>query len=146
MLLTFRTGKPAIRIFTSSSVCCAFSGLRVSTILVHTCLLIWFGCILYSQTFSIWKFYFLKIINISSHVLQFICFPGQNKPSSGVLMTTVSLATSWFLYCALCSLDTEFSAVLSKVCIATAKNKHLPFHCAFYLHLSVNRFAVGYVH
>ena len=90
-------------------------------------------------------------MNISSHVLQFVCFPGQNKPSSGVLMTTVSLATSCchiigfcIVLCVVLTLNSQ--AVLSKACIATAKNKRLPFHCTFYLHLSVNRFAVGYDH
>ena len=81
----------------------------------------------------------------------FFFYLGQNKASSGFLMTHVSLATSCchiigfcIALCVVSALNSQ--AILSKACIFTAKNKCSPFQYTFYLHLSVNRFAVVHDH
>ena len=72
------------------------------------------------------------IVNISRHVLQFICFPVQNMHSWVFSGICVSLATSHchsvsfcFALCVIPSL--KWRAVESWACISAAKYEHLPF-------------------
>ena len=69
------------------------------------------------------------IINVSRHVLQFVCLPVQNMPSSRILVAHVSVMTSHCctvgFSCALCSPSTEFSG-----CVFLLQSMSI-HHCLF---------------